>query len=128
MGLKYSFIYPFSHWLLTLIISPFIVMMVSDSPYLNNIGAVFIMMLFGLLYSLPTFIIYIIGFFIFKKYNINLFILKTSLIFTALIGMVLTILLLFDQDEFVFIVSYGIIINILGLMLPISRKKDLVKK
>ena len=125
--MKYSFLYPFLHWLLTLILSPFIVMLISESPYLNNIGAVFFMMFFGLLYSIPTFVIFIIEFILLKKFKVNPIIVKISMIFTALIGMAVTILILFDRDELVIVVAYGIIINVLGLLLPLCRKKNRLK-
>ncbi len=126
--MKYKFTYPILHYLLTLILSPFIVMFMSDNPYLNNIASPFIMMLMGLLYSLPTFIIYIIEFIVLRRYQVNQFVVKTALIFTALIGMVITILILFDQDELVLMVAYGIVINILGLVLPMSKKIETEKK
>jgi hypothetical protein len=90
--------YPFKHWLTSLAVGPLILMtqdIVSGNNNLNDaVGIYFLFVVFGLFYSFPVFILYLLLFSFLIRKTDSAFIVKTVLNLITIIGGFFTIKLI----------------------------------
>lgn len=89
-------LYPFAHWLLTVLLSP----LISDTLYCIfyqspfNLARLFevypAIISFIFIFSIPTFLCYLVLFFLLKKYPLPILVAKLCLNATAIIGILIT--------------------------------------
>lgn len=81
--------YTIKHWLLTLALSPFtgvaVAAIIGEDPneVLSPVQAVWVFLLFGLLFSAPAFLIYFVLFLLLEKFSIKVIASKIILITAA---------------------------------------------
>lgn len=89
-------LYPFAHWLLTVLLSPLIsttlYCIVYQSPFkLAHFLEVYPAIIsFIFIFSIPTFLCYLVLFFLLKKYPLPILVAKLCLNATAIIGILIT--------------------------------------
>lgn len=88
--------YPFTHWLLTVLLSPLIsttlYCIIYQSPFrLTTFFELYpAIIIFIFIFSIPTFLCYLVLFFLLKKYPLPILVAKLCLNATAIIGILIT--------------------------------------
>ncbi|MCD6068290.1 MAG: hypothetical protein K0S33_3116 [Bacteroidetes bacterium] len=94
----FSNTYPYKHWLTSLVIVPFILLigdLISGNNTLNNALAVFVLfILFGLVCSFPVFAIYLLVFNVLIRKTNSVFIIKAILNVITIAGVFITVKLI----------------------------------
>lgn len=89
-------LYPFAHWLLTVLLSPLmsnlLFCMVYQSPLrLTTFFELYpAIIIFIFIFSTPTFLCYLVLFFMLKKYRLHILVAKLCLNATAITGILIT--------------------------------------
>ena len=117
--------YAFKHWILTLIIAPLFLVayqiyLAYPDVELKGIFEIYpVQLLFSILFSIPTFIIYYLIFSFLIREEFNPFFTKLILIGWTAFGITISLLILGGSLTEIFIYSYCISAIITGLLLPI---------
>ncbi len=123
--------YPIKHWLTSLVIGPLIMItydaVTSSKLMVDAIGIFFLFLTFGLLLSLPTFILYILTFTTLIKKEISNLTIKIILNTLAIIGTVLTFLTIKGSMTELLIICYSTSL-IVGSLLYRVRPKEINKQ
>lgn len=121
--------YPLKHWLTSLVIGPLIMItydaVTSSKLMVDAIGVFFLFLAFGLLLSLPTFILYIFTFTTLIKKEISNLTVKIILNMLAIIGTVLTFLIIQGSMTEFLIICYSTSL-IVGSLLYRVRPKQII--
>ena len=132
---NYQYSYPIKVWILTIVIGPFVIGLITsigmkesaDSGFLGFLGIVIFIILFGLIFSIPAFAIYYTSFLILKRWLESYLLLKALLTGIALVSMLISVYIVYGAeyiDKGVMVsLCYGMILLILGLSLPIREKQ-----
>ncbi len=109
--IEMNFAYPLKHWLTSLVTGPIIMITydtVTSSKLMGDaIGIFFLFVTFGLLISLPTFILYVLTFTTLIKKEISNLTLKIVLNTLAITGTVLTFLIIKGSMTELLIICYS---------------------
>lgn len=120
--------YLFKHWLFTLLLGPVvsqIIMYVNEvNPYkiVDLLSVYPLSLIFGLFFSIPTYILYGFLYYFLAKYNINLKFSKALLILLAVSGIIITTELIKGSMVLDIAISYSISSVITGLLLKLKFK------
>ena len=126
--------YLIGHWVLTLLLAPFtsqiIEYIVGKSPHqiVGLLEVYPITLLFGIIFSLPTFLIYLTSFYYLSKHNLNFAISKLILIAISVLGVFITQTIIKGSMSKDIIISYSITTIIVGLMLKLKSNKRIQEK
>ena len=114
------------HWLLTLLIAPFISQAIEFFFGRNRHQVVGLLevypitVLFSLAFSLPTFIVYLVCFWYLSKHDIHADISKFILILVAVAGIVITQSMIKGSMTRDIIIAYAVTAIIVGLLLRLK--------
>ena len=121
--------YLIGHWVLTLIIAPFMSQAI-DYFYGTNPHQVVgllevypITLLFSIAFSLPTFLIYLTCFYFLSKQDINFIVAKLILIVISVLGIFITQTIIKGSMSNDIIIAYSVTSIIVGLVLKLKETK-----
>jgi hypothetical protein len=132
---NFQYSYPIKVWILTIVIGPFIIGLITsmgikgsaDAGFLGFLSIVIFIILFGLIFSKPSFVIYYTSFFFLKRWLKSYLLLKFLLTGVALVSMLISVYIVYRaeyKDKGVMVsLCYGVIMLILGFLLPIREKQ-----
>lgn len=126
--------YAISHWLLTLLLAPFTselikYLFLKDSHLIAGLLEVYpITLLFSFIFSIPAFIAYLITFIYLNKSKYFIRLKKIILIAIAVLGIIVTMLILYRNKEPEIIIAYSITCLITGLILPLKTHSGRLHK
>lgn len=127
--------YTIKHWLLTLALSPFtgvaVAAIIGEDPneVLSPVQAVWVFLLFGLLFSAPAFLIYFVLFLLLEKFSIKVIVSKIILITAASLSVIFTFLLLGMTNESLISLKIAYIATaiITGIFLKLEKPGEVIK-
>ena len=123
--------YVIGHWVLTLLIAPFMSQAIEyifgTNPHqvVGLLEVYPITLLFSIAFSLPTFLIYLTSFYFLLKQNVNVAVSKFILIIVSVLGIFTTQTIIKGSMSRDIIIAYSVTAIILGLVL---RLKDIKTK
>ncbi len=118
--------YVIGHWIITLLLAPFtsqaILYIFGKSPHqiVGLLEVYPITFLFSLVFSIPTFVIYLLTFYFLSKHNVKLTIAKTILIAISVLGVFITILIIQGIRSLDIAFAYSITCLVVGLLLKLK--------
>lgn len=118
--------YPIAHWLLTILFAPVTSQVIQyifgkDPHQIVGLLEVYpITLPFSLVFSLPTFLVYITTFYFLSKYHINFAVSKAILIAISVLGIYITQTIIKGSMSQDIIVAYSVTAVISGLVLKIA--------
>ena len=121
--------YVIGHWVLTLLIAPFtsqaIEYIYGTSPHqvVGLLEVYPITLLFSIVFSLPTFSIYLACFYFLSKQNVNFAVSKFILIVISVLGIFITQTIIKGSMSHDIIIAYSVTSIILGLVLRLKESK-----
>ena len=124
---KLNWDYLFKHWFATILLSPIIF----DISYLflentnNIVGLVevyYITIIFGFLFSIPTYLVYSIAYYILGKRNFNINLSKLILISLAIIGILISFYITFNNRQQEISIAYVFTSIVSGLFFKLNFK------
>ena len=126
MPLVFSFnhSYPFKHWLTTLALGPVFICIYEVGNFYEFFYFYFIMFAFGFAYSLPAFLIYLIGFNLLNMTAFSPILLKTILNAAGIIGIVLTLYVAFDVVGLFLCLSYAVVLILSSFLFKIKKDQQ----
>jgi hypothetical protein len=119
--------YLIAHWMLTLLIAPFtsqaIEYFYGASPHqVAGLLEVYpISLLFSVVFSLPTFLVYLACFYFLSRRATNLAVAKLVLILVSVLGIYITEAIIKGSMSRDIIIAYSVTSIILGMLLKIGR-------
>lgn len=115
--------YLFKHWIGTIFISPFVLeLFCIFNQNMNGLIDVYpITIIFSLIFSTPTHVIYGFLYYFLRKKNINLKLSKFILILFYAIGIIISFALIFGIDEVELISAYLFTSIFIGLLFKLKR-------
>lgn len=122
--MKWSF--AFFHWLFTLILAPFTFelikyLFIKDSHLIVGLLEVYLITFtFSCVFSIPTLAVYLLTFMYLNKSRYSSKLKKTVLIGISILGIAVTMQLLFRDKEPEIVIAYVVTSLIIGLALPIK--------
>lgn len=126
---KISYWYGVKHWLLTLVIAPVLIEVMSKVFSLDFTGLVLeyfaFFMVISSVFSLPTLVVYTILFVVCIKKNVEPVLLKILLIGVSVLGIAITIYMFFGPDiidSLFFWFPYALVSILTGWLIPIQKK------
>lgn len=126
--------YVIGHWVLTLLIAPFtaqaIELIVGINPHrIVGLSEVYpITLLFSIVFSLPTFLIYLTCFYFLSKQDINWPISKIILIAISVFGIYITQKIINGSMSQDIIIAYSVTSCVVGLILKLKTAKTKPKE
>lgn len=120
--------YSLIHWVLTILIAPFTSQAIEyiwgKNPY--QVVGLFemypITVLFSIMFSLPTFAVYLLCFFFLSKYNVHWITAKLTLIGVTVTGICITQLIIGGSMTKEIILAYGVTGFVTGLLCNLKAK------
>jgi hypothetical protein len=125
-----NFSYLFKHWFATLTLAPLISVIINllFIPNSNKIVGLLevypITVIFGFIYSVPTYIIYFLVYHILGSKNINIKTSKLILITLAVIGIIVSFSITLNNREPEITIAYILSSIISGVILKLNFKND----
>lgn len=125
--------YILKHWLATLIVAPFLpslyeLIFGSIKGQIVGLLEVYpITIIFSVIFSIPTLVIYYFIFIFLIRNPINSFLVKSILISWTIVGIVITILMIGGSLSKTLIFSYSLAAIVTGTLFRITRKVDVPK-
>ena len=123
-----------AHWGLTILLAPFTsqILQYAFTPNLHQIVGLLevypITLAFSVAFSLPTFLIYLTGFYVLSKKDINPKISKYVLIAIAVTGVYVTMTIIKGSMSQDITIAYSLTALIVGLILKLKRKEKATDK
>lgn len=118
--------YAIFHWMFTLLLAPFTsfaIEYIASKGSDNNSGLLELYpyaILFSLLFSIPTLVVYLICFHHLKSHNASSLIAKFTLIVVSIAGTFITVSIILGRPDKDFIFPYSLTAIIVGLVLKIG--------
>jgi hypothetical protein len=124
---KMNWIYIFKHWFSTLLVAPILSDVLNyyytDTQFMFSLTSLFpITFIFGLIFSLPTYIFYGLTYYFLNKKNIKSIHKKTVLISITVIGIILSFYLIFNNREQNTVLAYSLTSIFFGLIYKIEKQ------
>lgn len=126
--------YPYTHWLSTLIVAPFVptfanlIYQTKNDLVVSLLDVYPVTFLFSLFYSVPTFVVYYIAFYFLSRSHPQIILAKIILIGIAVLGITITQLLIKGSMSFTIVYSFSIAAIICGLLWKLDDKKSSEEK
>ncbi len=123
--------YPYLHWLITLIVAPFMPALYGlifnpfEGQILESHEIYVVIFIVSIFLSFPTFTIYYLVFLYLSKKKTNLVLKKLLLISCTVAGIIITLLIIGGSLIPTFILSYSVAAIITGMVLRIKNKEDM---
>jgi hypothetical protein len=121
--------YVIAHWVLTLLIAPFMSQAIEyfygTNPYqvVGLLEVYPITVLFSIAFSLPTFLIYLACFYFLSKQNVNFVVSKSILIVISVLGIFITQTIIKGSMSRDIIIAYSVTSIVVGLVLRLKNAK-----
>ena len=125
-----NFSYLFKHWFATLTLAPIISEIINllFIPNPNKIMGLLevypITVIFGFIFSIPTYIIYYLAYYVLGSKNINIKTSKLILITLAVIGIIVSFSITFNNRESETTIAYILTSIISGIIFKLNFKND----
>ncbi len=125
-----NFSYLFKHWFATLTLAPIISEIINllFIPNPNKIMGLLevypITVIFGFIFSIPTYIIYYLAYYVLGSKNINIKTSKSILITLAVIGIIVSFSITFNNRESETTIAYILTSIISGIIFKLNFKND----
>ena len=121
--------YTLGHWTLTLLIAPFTsqglqyLFQPNPQQVVGLLEVYPITLVFSIIFSLPTFVVYIFCFFILRRLKTKIFISKVVLISISIIGIGVTMSIMNGSMTPDIIAAYSVTSFIVGVLLKLESRK-----
>jgi surface polysaccharide O-acyltransferase-like enzyme len=125
-----NFSYLFKHWFATLTLAPIIseiinLLFIPNSNKIVGLLEVYpIAVIFGFIFSIPTYIIYFLVYYLLGSKNINIKTSKLILITLAVIGIIISFSITFNNREPEITIAYILSSIISGIIFKLNFKND----
>ena len=122
--------YLFKHWFSTIVFTPILIEILEYLESKNyasideSLLLYFLMLVFGFIFSIPTYIIYSIVYYILAKKNINNYTSKLLLITITVVGILGSFYIFFNNREPKIGLQYIAISIFFGCLMPLKFKKE----
>ena len=119
--------YPYKHWLTSLVVGPLLMIIYEiifdPGPMVGVVETYFLFLTFGLFFSVPVFLLYLLTFNqLTKKINSNLTI-KTILNTVGVIGIIVTFLIIKGSMAMMLAISYSVTLIISSVFYRVRPKE-----
>lgn len=126
--------YIFSHWIITLLVAPFIsqaLQYISGRNAHQVVGLLEVYpipLMFSVVFSLPTFFVCLLCFYLLKKNNVDLGVSKIVLVAISVIGVNITISILKGSMSRDIAMAYSITAFVVGLLVRLKAENSYEQK